>query len=142
MVASGSGSAGLGGAGSRIMPIGKGVSVGGTKTPGIMALISTTRVARVAVGVGVKVAVGVAVRVKVGVDVVVGLDVVVGVRVGVCDGVTVGSTISVGSDAVECAFGMTSKYKAVPQVRRQSATKTSNKRRIHFLHGLFRQTSA
>ena len=100
-MASRSGSAGLGGAGNRIIPIGKGVSVGGTKTPGMTALISTTRVARVAVDVGVKVAVSVAVRVNVEVGVAVRLDVAVGVRDDVCEGVTLGSTIRVGKNAVE-----------------------------------------
>ena len=99
MVASGSGSTGLGGAGSKIVPGGKGVNVGGTYTPGITALISSTRVARVGVGVGVKVAVAVevavAVRVAVAVDVAVGVE----VCVAVCEAVSDGSTMRVGNTA-------------------------------------------
>jgi hypothetical protein len=79
-VASGSGSIGSGGAGSRIVPGGNGVSVGGTNTPGMIALISRTRVASVGVRVGVEVVVAVGVAVAVSVAVSVGGFVGAGVR--------------------------------------------------------------
>ena len=81
-MASGSGSIGGGGAGSRIVPGGNGVSVGSTCTPGITALISRTRVASVGVRVGVEVMVAVGVAVAVSVAVSVSVFVGAGVRVG------------------------------------------------------------
>lgn len=88
---------GCGGAGSRIVPKGKSVTVGGTYTPGITARISSTRSASVGVRLGVGVSVAVGVVVDVGVRVDVGVWVGVGVRVGVCEAVSEGSTIRVGS---------------------------------------------
>ena len=64
-VASGNGSIGLGGADKSIVPCGKGVSDGERYTPGITALKDKTRVANVAVDVGVALAVEVAVLVAV-----------------------------------------------------------------------------
>ena len=66
-VASGSGSIGLGGADKSIVPCGKGVSDGERYTPGITALKDNTRVARVAVAVGLALGVEVAVLVAVNV---------------------------------------------------------------------------
>ncbi len=95
-MASGSGSRGWGGAGSRIVPAGNGVIVGGTYTPGMTALISITRAASVGVSVGKAVALAVRVAVAVGVLVGLGVGVKVAVGPGVGDGVSDGSTNKVG----------------------------------------------
>ena len=90
---------GCGGAGSKIVPNGKSVAVGGMYTPGMTALISSTRAESVGVSVGSAVVVAVGDGVIVGVLVVVGVWVGVGVCVGVWDGVSDGSTNSVGNAA-------------------------------------------
>lgn len=93
---------GWGGAGSKVVPGGNGVDVGRIRTPGITALISSTRTARVGVLVGVHVVVGVGENVAVGVDVTVGVLVGEGVRDGVYVTVSDGSRSIVGSAAVDC----------------------------------------
>ena len=112
IVASGSGSTGLGGAESRMVPAGKGVRDGDKYTPGMTALKDKTRVVSVAVAVGlalgVMVAVLVAVKVCVGVFVIVGK----GVAVGCADGVSEGSTIKVGKSSADSSSSNGTERKA------------------------------
>ena len=117
-MASGNGSMGCGGAESRVIFSGMGVAVGGTNTPGMMALISKTRVANVGVCVGVDVAVKVAVGVAV--NVVVGVSVTVGVADGVSVSVAVseGKTIRVGST---CAASPSPRIITKPTIHGRSA---------------------
>jgi len=82
-----------------MVPAGNGVNEGEIYTPGIIALKARTRVASVAVDVGLGLAVGV--TVSVGVNVCVAVDVCVGnsVVVGRADGVSEGNTIRVGKSS-------------------------------------------
>jgi hypothetical protein len=129
-VASGSGSIGLGGADKSIVPCGKGVREGERYTPGITALKDKTRVAKVAVDVGVAlavtVAVLVAVKVCVGVYVIVGKDVVV----GRAEGVSEGSTIKVGKSSADRSFSNgTERKAAMPHTTTQAISKIQSVRR-------------
>src|SRR5690606_12518050 len=127
-VASGSGSRGSGGAGRMVNPNGNGVEVGGSMTPGITALISSTRVEKVGVEVGTSV--GGVVALSVGSAVEVSDGTAVDVWVGVCG--SVGKTASVGttSDASRTR-GYTSSAPTVVHTTRLTATSHKrNARRI------------